>query len=687
MGALDMYINMLGNNAGALSAISSLQTLDASVKKNDASIKGLEKSYAEAASKAQSLPKGAGMKGWSEAIGNVKAAEEKLAAARSKQSLAIAKQDLYRKGLDKQVEGTRRANAATQTQQSVFARLSDALSQNKDKLSSLAGSAQSAGGPIGSLVGQAKNLASVLSKGGVAGAVVAVAVGLVALAAGAVLATVALAAYAIKASDAARSSALLSSAAAGSGSAGWELETVVDQLSNKIPQARDKTAQWARELTLAGIAGRDMQRTLTTMGTVASAVGDSGAAKIRGIAEASRMAQRLMLGARDRFGEFASLAGTGIKSADVYAAVAQSMRTSIPEAKRMVDAGIVPMKKGLEALERAAETKFGPIVARQMAALDIQAAKFKENIGKLFSGVNIEKFLEGLKTVTDLFDTNTVMGYALREVFTEIFTKVADLASKVFPYVRAAVLGVAFGIIVTATAAKRLYRSFQETFGGVSSDIDGISLAFKLGAGLVGVFVGSIVALSLAFVALGVIAAMALAPIWLPFAFAALMIYLMVSAITAVVDEAKSLGKELEQIDLGKAAENIMNSLINGIKAKIADVKAALASVGAAMVGAFDSVMKINSPSLVMTERANYIVDPLVSVPETRASEVQAAIGGLGNLPAPARASGGSSQVRGDGITFTNCTFSASPEEYRRIIREERDLFFMGVSRGSAVPA
>jgi hypothetical protein len=426
---------------------------------------------------------------------------------------------------------------------------------------------------------------------------------------------------------------------------------------------------------------------LTTMGLVASAVGDQGAGKIKGIAEASRMAQRLMLGARDRFGEFASLAGTGVKAADIYAAVAKSMKTSIPEAKRMVDAGIVPFKRGLEALEQAAETRFGPIVARQMMSLDTQIAKLKENVARLFSGANIETFLAALKTVTDLFDTNTVTGFVLKEVFTEVFTSLANVAAKVMPYVKTMIMGAAFAVIMFATYAKRLAKGFQETFGGSLGGIDKMKAAFIVGAALVGGVVGGILGLAAAFVLLGAVAVVATMPIWLPFALGALVIYGTVKAITAVIDKLKSIGTELASIDLGKAAENIMNSLINGIKAKIADVKAVITDVGAAITGAFDSEMKIASPSKVMTQRANWVVDPLVTVPEQRAGEVRQAIGGLGGLDAPQRASGTGGAGGPVNITI-NVTGRDDGDEVARKVDEKLRAFFLGEARGSAmVPA
>jgi hypothetical protein len=710
--SLDFYVNVLAGSSSGLAAVSALQSLDSAAAKATSGIQALEGQVASAQKKLEAL-------GSTEAVdaltarlttarqqldairsgkvpfnpGEYKRASDEvgklgsqLESAKSKQAAAIEAQKSKIDGLNGKLREQREAQAATANLTAAKrAQIVKGLDEQVSKLGNFAEAAQSAGGPVGNLAGKVAQLAK--GGGGAVGVVIALVVGVVALASAAVVAAVALARYALVAADAARSSQLLSAAAAGSGSAGWELDKVVEQLSNKIPQTSQKTAEWARELVLADIAGRDMQRTLTTMGIVASAVGDQAAGKIKGIAEASRQAQRLMLGARDRFGEFASLQGTAIKAADIYAAVAKSMKTSIPEAKRMVDAGIVPFRRGLEALEQAAETRFGPIVARQMMSLDVQISKLKENLAKLFSGANIETFLKALKEVTDLFDVNTVTGYVLREVFTKIFTDVADVAAKAMPYVKMLIMGAAYGVILFATYAKRLARAFTETFGGSLAGVDKMKMAFIAGAALVGGLIGGILGLTAAFVLLGVVALTATAPIWLPFVIAGVAIYAMIKAITAVIDEAKSLGKELEQIDLGEAAENIMNSLIDGIKAKIADVKSAISDVGAAITGAFDSKMEIKSPSKVMTRRANWVVDPLVTVPEQREGEVRQAIGGLGVDDAPRGAPAGQSGTGGQApsFEFNNCSFGTNMQDVKQAMNEWWAERMMGEARGFAL--
>ncbi len=687
MSAVNTYLNILGSNAGAVSQIAALQSLDATVKKNDTTIKALEKSYADATAAAQKAKAAGDMAGAAKATQEAVKAGEKLAATREKQAVATAKQDIYKKGLDKQVEATRAAQAAEAQRAAQSKGLVAALESIKTTMGSIGEQAQAAGGPIGSLASSIANVGRM----GPVGAVLALVAALAAVAAAAVVAAVALARYAFAASDAARSSKLTSEAFLGTGSAAHELETVVDQMTDVAPGLATKLKEVGRSLADVDIRGRDAQRALNAFRIVAGSTGEQAAAKITSIAEASRMANRLMLGPFNRItGQFDSLRGTGIKSAEVFKAIAKTMGTSEDAARKAVQSGLVPYRKGLEAIEFAAEASLGRNVAKQMMSLSNQSAKLKENIGKIFAGANLEPFLEGLKTVTDLFDTNRVTGYVLREVMTAVFTKIAEVAAKVFPYVKAAIMGVVAGIIITADVAKRLYRTLSETFAGAGKNIDGISLAFKAGVAIVGFMVGSVVALTLAITALGAIAVVALAPIWLPFALAAVLIYGVVKAITAVIDEAKSLGKEIAQIDLAGAAGKMIDGLIKGIQSKIADVKSAILEVSGAITSAFNSDQEIRSPGRkafrqstnVMRGHENAIVQ---SAPRLEAATMKASgaiTQGFESSGAPGPTTPSASP--GPTFSFTNCTFGTVTQEQ---IEEMFAIVCMKQARGYAMGA
>jgi hypothetical protein len=435
------------------------------------------------------------------------------------------------------------------------------------------------------------------------------------------------------------------------------------------------------------IRGRDAQRVLETFGVVATARGEQAAGAIKSIAEASQTARRLMLGPFNRItGEFDSLRGTGIKSADVFKAIAKTMGTSEEAARRAVRSGLVPYRKGLEAIEEAAKMSLGTVAAKQVMSLSAQAEKLKENVSKLFSGVNIEPFLAGLKTVTDLFDANTVTGYVLREVFTAVFSKILSVASLVFPYIVAGIKGVVFGVVLFADVAKKAYIALSQWFSG-GKKVDGVMMAFKLGAMAVGALVGSVVGLAAAFVALGAIAAIALSPIWVPIALTAAFFYLIVTAIEAVIDEASSLGKEIEDIDLAGSAGKMIDGLIKGIKSKIADVKSAILEVSGAITGAFNSDQEIRSPGRkAMRQGADWgrglAIGQENALPMVVSSTMKvsgAMTRGLDSEGAPNAITG--PQASGPSFSFTNCTFGAVTQA---TIEEMMTTAYLKMQRGMA---
>lgn len=616
-GNIPIYLDILGSNAGALSNISALQSLDATVKKNDASIKTLEKSYAKAHETSAKAFAAGDKKGAAAAAKEASQIQAEIAkrgkasAAAEANAAAIATKNAATKGAVERAAATERiknqaienkANAQNLANSVKQARANASLIkiqqglQPKAKASEfeeLGNKIKAAGGPAGSLVSTLEGL----GKGGVAGVAIAIVVALVAMTTAAAFAAVALTKYAFAQADAARTSKLFSESALGSASAAGELETVVDQMSNIAPGLSVKLKEIGRDFADVNIRGRNAQLALEAFGTVATARGESAAHAIKSITEASGNAQKFLIGARDRFGEFLSLKGTGIKAADLYQAYAKASGKSIVESQRLLKQGLVPLKTGLEALAIAADTKLGGVAARQMMSLSNQAEKLKENISKLFTGVNIEPFLAGLKTVTDLFSQDTVTGYVLRQVFTAAFTKIAEVAALVFPYVAQVIKGVVFGVLLFADVAKRAYVAISAAFGGSSmSKAEKLQLAFKIGAMAVGAVVGAVAGLTIAITALGALAVLALAPIWIPFALMAAMIYVGIKAVGAIVDEIESLASELKGIDLAKIGGNIVDGLVKGIKSKIADVKSAITEISEAITGTITTDQEVKSP-------------------------------------------------------------------------------------------
>ena len=537
-------------------------------------------------------------------------------------------------------------------------------------------------GPLGNVV----RTIGKFKAAGAAGAALAVVGVLIAIATAAIAGAIALTRFALAMADAARSSRLMSGAAAGSAKGGAELEAVIDDVATKSPLARDKIAEMARAMEVAHLQGRNMQNALEAATTAASAIGDSAASSFTSIAEASQKARRFLLSKQD-------LEGTGVAMADVAASIAEAMHVSISAATQMIQRGQVSVAKGLEAMNDAVQKKFGKTVAAQMLSLNTQIAKMKEGFGKLFDGIDIEPFLRGLKTITDLFSQTSVTGVALKTLFSSIFTPLAGASEGVFPLISAFMRGMIIAALRTYIVFLQLKSAIKEAFGGSNADsIDWVKTAMYAGMvaaiafGAVLVAIAVIVAfLATAFLPLAVVLSL---PFLVPLAIVGLFIY----AIKRLVDSISSiqipdLGIEstfknalafLGSISLADAGGLIMDSLANGIMSGLGRVVGAMKGVGKAILGALPAVLQMHSPSVLLTNQAKMAAGSVVTPLEDAKDDAHAAMadlgggrpdfGGAGGV-AP---SGGKSGARS--ITIENLNFTGTRDDFDAFRKMFADL-------------
>jgi hypothetical protein len=537
--------------------------------------------------------------------------------------------------------------------------------KGSSSLTELAEAAKGADGPVGKIA----NGFEKLKAAGAAGALVAVVVVLVAIAAAAVVAAFALTSFALAAADASRSSRLLANAASGVADGGEGMTRVIDDVANKSPLAREKIAELARAMEIAKLRGRDMQNALEATATASSAVGDAAGAAFKSIAERAQFARRFLLTKAD-------LAGTGVEFAEVAASLAKAMGTSVAAATTLIQQGGVSVAKGLEAMNAAVQAKFGKTVAAQMLSVSTQMAKLKENFGRLFDGINIEPFLEGLKTITDLFSQNTVTGVALKTLFKSIFEPLAEASAGLFPIISAFMRGMVIAALSAYVAYLKVSAAIKEAFGGDSaSKIDWIKTAMY--AGMI-----AVVAIGAALTALVVIIALVAAGMIImtaillaPFILAAAAVYLLIAAfkwITTTLNDAviggfrsagtaisgvfasikETITSALGSIDLAGAAGHIIDSLVNGILGAVGKVSGAMKSVGSAILGALPASLQMHSPSVLLTRQAEMAAGSVVTPLEDAKDDARAAMEDLGSgrpdfsgAKPPGESSGGGSRV------------------------------------------
>lgn len=636
------------------------------IKQAEAQVEKLTAALEEARAKLEDLEKAAGTKHVDQEAVNAQkakiAALEKEAAA-SKQNIGTMQQALP-----------------------AWRQFAAQSKQGAQGLQEMGAAVQQVGGPVGGLVGRVQSITQALGRGGAVGAALAFVAVLVLIAGASLAASAALSVFAIKAADAARSARLLAEAAGGSAYEGGQITAVVRQLADRVPIASDKLAEMARNLELARLRGREMQATLTSMALVASAAGDGAASKIQQIAETSKNARRFLLGVRNVFtGEYASLAGTGVRAIDIYSALAESMKISIPQARQLLDRGAVSVQKGLEALEAAASKRYGSIVARQMLSLDAQSKKLKESVSALFADVKIDRFLEGLRTVTSLFDQSSSTGHQLKKVITEAFSAIADKAADVFPYVRAATLGAVYGVLLLYLWAKKISKALSEAFGGGSSmsQAEKLALAFQLGAAAVGLFAGAILGAVLMLGALMAPLIIMTAIFVAPFVLGAVAIYAAYRAFILLRDGIGSVWSALSKVDLAKAGSQIIDGLISGIKSKISALMATIGGVADSIKGAFTGKMQIQSPSKVFEKYGQHTAEGYVIGVEGGADDAADAIEGLGGArPGAARARGGGASAGPVNLTIN--IYGKVDDSIIEKIRETVEDIFEQTAAGGA---
>lgn len=579
-----------GGNSASLAAVekqrAAVAALQAQIEKQKAGIGGLEGARGQAA-EIDAAKKAASEKvrADSEAAANkrvidkMNADAQKRADADQKKSLANMKREQ-----DKADRDARKADAERKRSQREAARATAKQGAEQKALTSdIAGAL----GPIGRLV-QGLQKAT-----GAAAAAVLLTVAVLAVAAAAIAAAAALVQYALAAADANRSMRLLGDAASGGSARGNELATVVDEIAAKVPIARERVAEFGRQLELAGINGRRMQIALETISAIESVVPGAGA-KIEGLVERFQRLRRAVLTKAD-------LQGTGLALQDVAAQLAKAMGITQAAALAMLQNGTASTDKVLDAMKKAVEQKFGKTLAGQMASLSVQFAKLRESVALLFADVDMEPFLEGLKTITDLFSQNTVTGRALKVILSGALQGFMDAASKVFPYVRAFMLGIAIMALRVYIAFKPIKKTIEEAFGGADK---AQALSDALTAGKVVVY-----ALIFAFGVLAAVVVLALAPI-IEVGAALYALYQIGSRIVAVIGGAfngiKASLMGLPATGAG-AATGLIDGFVQGIQAKIGAVMAAVGSIGAAAEQALRNAIGWHSPATLGVDAATSV--------------------------------------------------------------------------------
>lgn len=551
---IDIATRMTGGTASISQLQDLAQQLSGAGAASDAASRALgegEKRYAaleRAATNAAKALERAGAKSTGSVPADLKQKADSFAAALRGEAVALdqlrVKAAAASSTHGQLAEAMKKAEAAAKAEAKA-AQAAAASAEGSGKVNEMAEALGKLGGPIGSTGQQVLGLFEGFGKlggslgtaaGAAAGAVVAtVALAAAVVAAGAALAVgiVRVAAWAVGLSDAKRSAGLVVEAVSRTSASLANLAQVLPGVAAGVTLTQGDLVDLAKALGEAKVSAADMPAALRAVALAEDALGKGGAAKF-----------------------------------------IEELKTG---------------KKTVGELAKEMEGRFGGVVAKKMLSLDAQAARFKSNLGELFS-LEIDPLLQGLSTLVSLFDKNTAMGKALQFVFRGLFQPLIDAATAAVPVVEAFLLGLAIGALKIYIAFKPAVKEIKALFGAADGGglPDALEVALFLGKALAAA-VGAVV------VGVGLFATAIAAPV------AGFMQLYAAGTIawSTIKAGAAAAVAFLESVSLSEIGTQIIQGLANGISNGASTVLNAMKNVVQGAIKQAKSLLGIASPSKV----------------------------------------------------------------------------------------
>lgn len=400
-------------------------------------------------------------------------------------------------------------------------------------------------GPIGQAGDDVKKLADLLKSGFVAGALLGVAA-----AAALVIGVTALAAswfkFGFAASSARRDQDLTTASLVASRRQLLDVAGTVAHLNSEIANTaaatgatRAATAGYARSLFEAGLRGEQLQTALKGAAITGLAMGEQHAA-------------------------------TFVKNA-------------------------AALKGNSEALNKYAglvETRLGGIATKRAQSFGNQIVKLKESIAGLFSGLKLDKFLEALSKITDMFSEQSATGAALKQIFESLFQPMVDGAANNVPLVKRFIQGLVIAALSVAIVFVKIRNSIRDAFEGSSlGKIDKMKLALDAGKAAAFAFV-AVIGLAAGIVAtLGAALYIAIRPL-ISIGKAVVGAVAAVRVLVTAFTESKTAIADMDWGSLGKA---IVLGIVGGLTPGPIGTK--MQELGTEAWKSFKDSVKIGSPS------------------------------------------------------------------------------------------
>jgi hypothetical protein len=430
-------------------------------------------------------------------------------------------------------------------------------------------------GPLGGIVQKLTSVVSGMSAAQFATA--ALTVGFIAMAAAAAVGVKSLFDEAVAAQDARRSELLhfealtkvrnLWGIAPGKAN---EMQDAVDRVTASVSISRDKVSGYAATLYQSGLRGKNLALALEGTAIKASALGDAAGSGFAGWAVA--------------------MGRTGVS---------------------------------LQRLTDDVKARFGGVVQKQMSSLAVQLQKQKEGWASLFSGLDIDPFLEAMRRLRGLFSQNEASGRALKQLMTVLLQpllgQATDGAVVLRRFFKQMIIGVQ-ELVITFLIARNWFR---ETFGPTQHGLLG-KLFERVQWGRVTVYLlaAAVGALTVGFLTL---AGPALA-------FVALLASIG-GSVEYIIESWDDLTLAFTQLDWGQLGLDIIKGIVGGLVPGGAVLVDALTEVAKSGYDAFKKAMGIASPSKVFMQLGLALPQGVAQGVEQGTPDVQAAVGGIVTPP------------------------------------------------------
>jgi len=265
----------------------------------------------------------------------------------------------------------------------------------------------------------------------------------------------------------------------------------------------------------------------------------------------------------------------------------------------------------VKALADDVEARLGGTVKKKMLSMDVQMLKFKENIGALFHGLNIGKFLEAINQIVGMFSVAEATGQAWKIIMETLFQPLFDGLGEGTPLVKRFIQGITIAVLSLMIVVLKAKNWMKETFGTPEwvKNIDMGSVAIWAGYAAVAAFafglsllVAPMVAIGVASLAMGAVLAVGLAIALAPVALLGAALYGLWEAGKVAWEALKSFGNWIMDFDWKGLGASIIDGIVNGLKDGAGALVSAMKGLGTGAIDSFKETLGIHSPSKVFAE-------------------------------------------------------------------------------------